>query len=140
MWGFSRKKNIPKLCGGSSWSKGLTSKFEYYAVNGVQLNVEIIKELCKCNMDRKYYGVRSIPFIKDVKNEEAIHISFLQVVTKDNRNSVGKMCDEALSDLLSYMREIGVNCKWKECSTKKQNLFLRIKKRELMKNERNREK
>lgn len=112
---FSSKKDIPVLCGGSIWISGVTNSFVYISPNGINLEIHTIRELCEKNVNRKYYGLRCIPFIKKIDNKSAIHVNFVQAMYNENYEEVKKRCENSLTDLLRYMKEIDVHCKWVEC-------------------------
>ena len=116
---FKKTKNIPTLCGGSIWSNGVTDDFQYYSVNGIEVHLQTIKELCKENVNRKHYDLRPIPFIKAMKNTNTIYVSFICIMRLDNDGNLKEKCDSALSDLLTYMDDIDVECKWVECRIRK---------------------
>ena len=77
------KRTIPCLCGSSIWSNGVTDYITYKAVNGIEVHVRTIKNLCEENVERKYYGARPIPFIKSIDNSTSINISFDNGINND---------------------------------------------------------
>lgn len=113
------KKDVPHICGGSCWRDGVTSEFEYLAVNGMELHLRSVKKLCKDNVSRKYYDLHCIPFIKSIDCGKAIHVCFEDIMWGGDFDEAYKKCDKALADLLHYMKEIGIDCKWVECKMKK---------------------
>lgn len=109
------RTDVPHLCGGSCWSNGLTDYFTYHAVNGIELHIGTIKNLCEKNIERKYYDARCIPFIKSMDNNVSIHISFVHYMHENNYEEIRKKCNKSLNDLLKYMDTIGIKCKWVNC-------------------------
>ena len=106
------------MCGGSIWVNGLTDYFMYSGVNGIVVHVETIEHLCNENMQRKYYDMRPVPFIKSIDSSSAIHICFVQCMYKLNCTGIQKSCNEALQELIGYMDDIEIKCKWIERKTK----------------------
>ena len=117
-WSSEVKLNIPHLCGGSTWTNGSTDYFMYSGINGIEVHVETIKHLCDENIQRKYYDVRPIPFIKSIDSSSAIHIRFVYSMYKPDRAGIQKRCNEALQELIGYMNDIGIKCEWIERKTK----------------------
>lgn len=113
-----RRTDIPRLCGGSCWTNGLTDYITYNAVNGIELHVRTIRSLCRENVERKYYDARPIPFIKSIDSEISVHVSFVHSMNKNDYEETRKKCNEALKDLLTYMDTIGFKCKWVNCKMK----------------------
>lgn len=114
----SKHTAIPYLCGGSCWTNGVTDYITYYAVNGIEVHVRTIKNLCQENVECNYYDAKSIPFIKSMDNNTTIHVSFVHMMYKNKYEEINARCNEALEDLLTYMNTIGIKCKWVECKTK----------------------
>lgn len=115
---LNSEKNVPILCGGCCFYKGVTNKFHYYDTAGIQVDVSTISELCKENVNRKYYDLHCIPFIKSMENEKCIRIDFINCIYDlDQREDHIKMSKEALKHLLEMMDTIGISVKWVECKT-----------------------
>ena len=111
---FKKKKNIPLLCGGSFCVDGVTDSFSYYAVNGIEIEIQTIKNICRENVNRKHYNLACMPFIKSMDNSSSVYVSFVHNMQKGDYEETYKKCNEALSELLSYMQEINIGCKWVE--------------------------
>lgn len=111
---FEKKENIPLICGASFWDDGVTDSFSYYAVNGIEIEIQTIKNICKKNVNRKHYDLTCIPFIKSMDNANSIHVSFIYNMKKGDYEETYRKCNEALSELLFYIQEINVECKWIE--------------------------
>ena len=107
--------DIPRLCGGSAWTNGLTDYITYHSVNDIELHVRTIKNLCRENVERKYYDARPIPFIKSIDSEISIHVSFVHNMNKNDYEETRKKCNEVLKDLFRYMDIINIKCKWEDC-------------------------
>lgn len=112
------RTDIPRLCGGSCWSNGVTDYITYYDVNGIELHVRTIKNLCRENVERKYYDARPIPFIKSMDNTTSIHVSFVHFMCRNDYKETREKCNEAIKNLLTYMGTIGIKCEWVDCKTK----------------------
>ena len=113
-----KRTDIPRLCGGSCWSNGVTDYITYHAVNGIELHVRTIKTLCRENAERKYYDARPIPFIKSIDSEISIHVSFVHYMYRNDYKETREKCNEALKDLITYIDTIGIKCKWVDCKMK----------------------
>lgn len=115
--GYRRKgDNIPILCGESFWEDGVTDEFQYYATNEIEVHVQMVRNLCKSNINRKYYGLRCIPFIKSISNSQAIHVEFIQSMNKGNYNEEYEKCEEALKELKTMLNEITDSFRWVKCN------------------------
>ena len=114
---YSSTKDIPLICYG--FFSSVSSSFSYRAINDMELHIKPVKELCKENINRKYYGLHCFPFIRQMSNESSIYVSFVQDMQQGDYKETYNKCNEALSDLLSYMKEINVDCKWVECKMQK---------------------
>ena len=118
LWNCEIEHYIPHICGGSIWVNGLTDYFMYSGVNGIVVHVETIEHLCNENMQRKYYDMRPVPFIKSIDSSSAIHICFIQCMYKPNCTGIQKRCKDALQELIGYMDDIEIKYRWIECKTK----------------------
>lgn len=107
------------LCGGSFWDEGLTDSFSYYSSNGTELEIGMIKDLTKENVDRKYYGLRAIPFNKEIKNDDAFHVKFIHSTTEHGVDKYKKLADVALEELRQFLIDLEINFKWVETPIKK---------------------
>lgn len=79
---FEKKADIPLLCGVSLWDDGVIDNFSYYAVNGIEIEIQTIKNVCKKNVSRKYYDLGCMPFIKSMENSCSIYVSFVHDMHK----------------------------------------------------------
>lgn len=116
-YGMYGNKNIPVLCGGSSWTNGLTDGFEFYASNDIEVHLSTIHNICDENVMRKYYDAKCFPFIKDIKNTEAIYVQFVDSAHKRPIKETIKKCNEALKELISYCNIDDI--KWVNCKMRK---------------------
>lgn len=115
-----RKNNrIPVLCGGSIWENGVTEEFQYYSVNGIELDLMTIESLCQYNISRKHYDAKCFPFIKSMKDCNSIYVSFVHNMNEEKFDEVYKKCNRAVYDLIQYMNVIDVNCKYVNCKMEK---------------------
>ena len=115
----STKQNIPYLCGGSCWKGGVTDGFQYYDINGIELELKTVRKLCEENVHRKHYNAKCIPFNKYMDNTGAIHVRFVASIDSSNYDEICKECDEALKNLFSYISTIDMNCRWIETKLRK---------------------
>lgn len=114
----SEKDNI--LCGSSYWDDGLTDSFEYYATNGIEVKVRMIKTLCSTNVRRKSEGFHPIPFNPQMNNMCSFHVCFITDMTdKYDYDLAHKQCDEALNELKTFLGIITDNFRWVEVNMKK---------------------
>lgn len=110
------EENAPSPCGGLCFTNGITSEFSYHSTNKIELQLQSIRELCKDNINRKYYDSSCIPFIKTMKNKNSIHVNFIRNMgIENNYEEIYKECDKALIDLLHYMKQINIKGKWINC-------------------------
>lgn len=112
-------KDGPSICGAIMWYQGLTDRFHYFDINVIELELNTVKNLCKENVSRKYYDLHCIPFDKNMKNESAIHVRFINNMWGSDYAETRTECEEALDHLLGYMNEIGVRCKWADSMLRK---------------------
>lgn len=112
-------KGIPMLCGGSHWIGGLTDWFQYYAVNGIEVSLRTIPELCRINVLRKRRDLNSIPFIKTMNSNNSIYVNFVHIMEEGDYKETYAKCEEALQDLFSYMKQKGIDFKWVEIKMRK---------------------
>ena len=112
-------KNIPVLCDGSMWNNGVTDGFQYYAATStVELKIRTIRSLCKENINRKHYGARVYPFKKYMHNSDSCYVTFVANMENKKDKVIRKNCEDALKELLSYMEELDIKCKWVDCNLK----------------------
>lgn len=111
-------KKVPYLVGCISFYRGLTDNFTFHTSNHIEVEIRTIQNFSRENVERKYYGMKAIPFIKDIKSDQAIHVDFSTFANEDT-NSIRFECDKSLEELLKYMNDIGVKCTWKECKLNK---------------------
>lgn len=107
-------------CGGTFWENGLTDHIRYFASNGVEVSLCTIKEICKSNVMRKHYGAQILPFIKYMKNSESLYISFtIDICNKEKRNKINELCNDALSECMTHLTNLGYTPSWTNCHMKK---------------------
>lgn len=101
------ERTYPVLCGGSSWSNGLTEEFSYYAVNGLEVHIQTIPVFCRENDNRKYFGLIPIPFIKNLNNDIAFHVTFVDFDRQEvDKASRLKQCNDAVKELMGYISNV----------------------------------
>ena len=112
---YSPYTKSPFIIDPSTWKNGLTDSFTYTVrdiTGDTKVNICTIKSLCIENIGRRHYGIKCIPFIKNIKNEKAFYVKFINHTFTDTNTNDRHILDT----LMSYMGEIGVECKWRECN------------------------
>lgn len=98
----------------------LVDQFEYISSYGIELKIQTIASFCKMNASRKYYEAKCIPFDTQMSNKNSLHVNLTSSIRdKLDSSTVRKMCDDSLSQLMTFMQEINVKCKWIESKLKK---------------------
>lgn len=116
--GDDKNDPVPFLVGGSCWNNGMTDEFSFCAKNGVEIQLSTIRKLCDRNMDRKHYGARCIPFIKDKKNTDCIYVKFIKNISGESQSNAIKTANAALNELMEYLPK-NINKKYVGCDMKK---------------------
>lgn len=113
---FELKKDISLLSGEIYWDNGLTDGFNFYTATQTQIELEIltVKNLCKENVDRKYYGARVYPFNRRMKNYNSFYVKFIHNV----KNDIDKKRGDALTELRQYLKEIDIDHEWVDMNIK----------------------
>lgn len=116
----------PFICGIANFRNGLTDEIHYSSRQNIEVHLQSINLFRNCNAARKYYDLNPIPFIPRIKNKEAIHVNFIDIVSNfRDISDTNKCCEDALTDLMHYLqlvdvvKELGIKCKWVETKMKK---------------------
>ncbi len=117
-FGNSEDEKIPFLVGGSGWENGMTDSFSFCSKSGIEIHLKTVKRLCNENMDRKYYGAKCFPFIKDKKNTECIYVKFITNIERETTKNIIKRSNQALKELMDYLPNY-VKLKYIDCHMNK---------------------
>ena len=115
----SKDGQLPHICGGVSFYNKVTDYFQYHDIDGMYLEFTTVRNLCKENVIRKYYGLCCIPFDKNIENKYAIHVRFVNCMDIFCLRERRDICDKALARLFEYMNVIGVEFHWVDSCIRK---------------------
>lgn len=105
----------PALCGCTSLdSRMMTDNFEYYTRdgNGIFATLMTIDNLVKTNVSRKHYGVKCIPYKRNMKAGNSVYMTFASNIKNRHDNYIYKECNKAVREVMGYLDELGIDAKW----------------------------
>lgn len=97
------------------FKKPYNDGFVYCTPDGVSVRLSTVKKLCVENTNRRYYDTPSIPFIKSMKNEVAIHVSFIDDTYGKKPKDAYKNCERALAHIMTTLRKHDINFRYVGC-------------------------
>lgn len=114
-------ESIPLLCGIAVFNNGVTDEFQFYTTdnsNSIELHLMTVGRLCKENVLRKHYDARVYPFNKNMSSNNSIYVTFVTNNRNKQDDDIVENTNRALEELLGYMKDINVKCKWIDCNLK----------------------
>lgn len=115
---FGEEKEDKLILNNATFIDGYSDGFSYSLNNESETYLELctIPYICKENINRSYYGVKCFPFIKNIRNNEAIYVKVNStVVPKRSLINIQEECDIAIKELLTYTE----GAKWIDCKINK---------------------
>jgi hypothetical protein len=98
--------------------KGVLKRYIYRTDSHVYAEITSVKYLCKENVARKHFGVPCKQFLRSMEDSSSIRVDFVVNMRYGNYDVAKSACESSLDDLMQYLRDMKIDCRWAQCRLK----------------------